>query len=211
MLLLCFMFLPARVPRIVKAALSGMTWSYPVGDSNAIYLTFDDGPMPEVTSWVLDLLKQFNAKATFFCVGDNAQKYPGLLKRIMDEGHAIGNHTYNHLNGWKTNDKEYFRNIQMATNVLPTKLLRPPYGRLKPSQLKVLRKRYHIIMWSVLTQDYDQKISPEQCLENAMNARNGDIVLFHDSIKARQNLEFALPLFLENYTKMGFEFRPILV
>lgn len=186
-----------------------MTWSLPAEETPVIYLTFDDGPIPEITPWVLDTLKAYKAKATFFCVGENAVTQGEILNRIKNEGHAIGNHTHNHLNGWKTKDRDYFKNIITAREVLETTLFRPPYGRMKPSQLKVLRKQYKIVMWSILTHDYDQRIAPEQCLENALMAKNGDIVLFHDNIKAKQNLEFALPKFLEHYSQLGFEFRVV--
>lgn len=207
--LTCTMFIPARVPRIVKGTMSSMLWSVAPTAENIIYLTFDDGPIPVVTPWVVETLRSFNAKATFFCVGDNAAKHPELLEQLSNEGHRIGNHTFNHLNGWKTADREYLRNVIQASEVLETELFRPPYGKLKPSQSKVLRKQYRIVMWSVLTQDYDQNISGEQCLQNALSCRNGDIVLFHDSIKAEENLRYALPKFLEHYSKLGFEFRTL--
>ncbi len=198
--------LPARVPRLIKGALPNLIWSIPSGGEKKIYLTFDDGPIPEVTPWVLDTLRKFGVKATFFCVGENAEKHPELFQRIITEGHSIGNHTQNHLNGWKTSDREYFKNVLKAGEILRTKLFRPPYGRLKPLQLKVLRRSYKVIMWSVLTQDYDAKITPEQCLENSLKSRGGDIVLFHDSLKAQKNLEYTLPRFLEYYVGQVFTF-----
>ncbi|MES2629473.1 MAG: polysaccharide deacetylase family protein [Bacteroidota bacterium] len=189
--------------------MKSLVWNLPGSEKNTLYLTFDDGPIPEVTPWVLDQLRLFNVRATFFCVGENAARYPELLERIVNEGHVIGNHTHNHLKGWSTTDREYFRNIIEAGKHIPSRLFRPPYGRIKPSQLKVLRKQYQVIMWSVLTQDYDQKISPERCLDNACTSANGDIVLFHDSVKAQKNLEYALPRFLKYYSEKEFLFKTI--
>lgn len=172
-----------------------------------IYLSFDDGPIPGVTERVLDLLQKENVKAVFFCVGENVQKYPQIFERILAEGHQVGNHTYNHLNGWNTDSISYFRNVAKCAELVNSTLFRPPYGRMKNSQYKALVKRFQIIMWDVMTVDYDAKVSKEQCLKNACsNLRNGSVVLFHDSLKAASNMEYALPRFIEFAKSKGFEF-----
>lgn len=179
-----------------------------------IYLTFDDGPVPEITNWVLDLLKEKNIRATFFCVGDNVKKNPELFQRILSEYHQIGNHTYNHMNGWKANKEQYIENVQLCEELFENypinsskKLFRPPYGKLKKSQITNLRSNYSIIMWDVLSGDYDKNTSPEKCLNNVTEyTRNGSIIVFHDSYKAEKNLKYALPLFIDHAIKKGFEF-----
>lgn len=174
---------------------------------NNIYLTFDDGPIPEVTPWILDLLLKKNIKATFFCVGDNIRKHPDIFERIKAEGHAIGNHTYNHLKGWDTMDDVYYENIAKCQELTQTRLFRPPYGRMKLSQQQELAKHYDIIMWDVLTGDYDARISPEQCLKNATEyVRNGSILVFHDNVKAIPNLKYALEKTIDNLMHRGFNF-----
>ncbi len=207
--LFCTMFLPTRTPALVRSVFPGMVWRFATTPDKVIYLTFDDGPIPTLTPWVLDELEKVNAKATFFCVGENAHKHPEILTETINRGHVIGNHTYNHLHGWKTAKTTYCRNVLKAGFQLKTKLFRPPYGKLSFGQYETLKKHYKIIMWSVLTKDYDQKTNPKQCLQRSLKAKSGDIVLFHDNIKARKNLEYALPRFLKHYTELGFEFRRI--
>ncbi|MGO3689027.1 MAG: polysaccharide deacetylase family protein [Psychroflexus halocasei] len=170
-----------------------------------IYLTFDDGPIPEVTPWVLSLLKKYNAKATFFCIGENIEKHPDVFKQIIADGHAIGNHTFNHLNGWKTSTNDYLNNIVKTKNIIEshgvkTKLFRPPYGRCTNNQAQTLLKQgKEIIMWDVLTRDYDQNISKEKCFEiYQKNHEAGSIIVLHDSLKAYQNLKYLLPRILES-------------
>lgn len=184
---------------------------------NKIYLTFDDGPTPEITEWTLQQLKKHNAKATFFCIGDNIRKYPEIFKKVIEEGHSIGNHTFNHLNGWKTSKQEYLENAKKCQseiyNLQPAicTLFRPPYGKIKPSQSRELRKLgYKIIMWDIISYDFDAKISKEKCLENVLkNVKSGSIIVFHDSIKAFPNLEYTLPKMLEILNKKGFVFAKI--
>ncbi len=202
-----------RPPYILKKLYQQAVWRENKTKKN-IYLTFDDGPIPEVTLWVLELLKQKNSKATFFCVGDNVHKHPKVYQRIVDDGHSTGNHTYNHLNGWEMHTTEYIKNIGLCDEVLnsasSSKLFRPPYGKLKQAQLKYLISNYKVIMWDVLSGDYDKKTSPEQCLLNVINnVRNGSIIVFHDSIKAQQNLKYALPLFIDYALEKGFEFKAL--
>ena len=180
--------------------------------SNRIYLTFDDGPIPEATPWVLDLLQRHNAKATFFCIGENASKNPELLKRILNEGHAVGNHTYNHVNGWQTNSATYINNVDLCTNAFQEilkfdpKLFRPPYGKLKSAQAnELIRKGFKIIMWDVLSADFDTSVSAEDCANNVLkNIKPGSIVIFHDSLKAFKNLEHALPATLKYIEEKGY-------
>lgn len=172
-----------------------------------IYLTFDDGPIPDLTPWVLDTLKKFDVKATFFCVGENIQKHPDIFERILKEGHQVGNHTYNHIKGWKVNDEEYFDNIEKCQAYTQTNLFRPPYGRIKRSQLKALADRYKIIMWDVLSYDYDKFIGEKQCLINCLKyTRSGSIVVFHDNIKAQKNLKFVLPQFIQHFQELNYKF-----
>lgn len=174
---------------------------------NNIYLTFDDGPIPELTPWVLDILKERNIKATFFCVGENIVKHPEIFERIKNEGHAVGNHTHNHLKGWTTSDEAYLQNVQTCQELTQTDLFRPPYGRATRSQLRHLAKTHRIIMWDVLTGDYDSTISPDQVYRNAVDyVRNGSIIVFHDNIKAKENLQYALPKSLDELLARGFRF-----
>ncbi|MCY7291230.1 MAG: polysaccharide deacetylase family protein [Ferruginibacter sp.] len=179
-----------------------------------IYLTFDDGPHPIHTSFVLDELKKNNAKATFFCIGNNVQLYPETFKRIIDEGHAIGNHTQHHLNGKKTADDIYINDIKEASKYIDSNLFRPPYGRIKSFQAKIittLTRPYKIIMWTVLSGDFDTEISVQRCLENVLfKTSNGSIVVFHDSEKASEKMRATLPTFLKNFSEKGFSFEKIM-
>lgn len=176
---------------------------------NHLYLTFDDGPTPEVTPWVLDCMKEYNAKATFFCLGRNVERYPEIYKQILDEGHMVGNHTYSHLKGWNTSNSEYLNDISLAGQIVESNLFRPPYGRVRKTQIREIRKDYNIVMWDVLSQDYNGSITPQKCLENVeSNIKPGSIIVFHDSDKARKNLYYTLPQILEKYSS-DFEFLPI--
>ena len=184
----------------IKTIFSNYVWDIPNGE-NKVFLTFDDGPTPEITEWTLEQLKQYNAKATFFCIGNNIEKHPDIFQKIIQDEHAIGNHTFNHLKGWETSLEDYIENVKKCS-VLSAKysekkeLFRPPYGKIKPAQSRVLRKLgYKIIMWDVLSCDFDQTISPEKCLNNVLkNVSSGSIIVFHDSVKAQQNLKYVLPM-----------------
>ena len=200
---------------VIKRLFSNYVWDIPNKDKK-VFLTFDDGPTPEITEWTLAQLKKYKAKATFFCIGNNIQKHPEVFNTIIQEGHTLGNHTFNHLNGWETTTQEYVANvnqcnhqIQKATinNQQPT-LFRPPYGKLKSSQARLLKKMgYKIIMWDVLSADFDQFITPEQCLHNVIsNVKSGSIIVFHDSVKSFKNLEYALPRTLEYLKANGYVF-----
>ncbi len=196
---------------IIKKLFLNYVWEIP-NNENKVYLTFDDGPTPEITEWVLSNLKEYNSKATFFCIGDNVRKFPEIFQKVINEGHSIGNHTFNHLNGWKTSASDYIENVKLyetehfKLNTEHCKLFRPPYGKIKPSQSKILRKfGYKIIMWDIISYDFDAKISKEQCLENVLkNVKRGSIIVFHDSKKAFTNLEYALPRTLDFLKKKGF-------
>ena len=206
------MFYLATTPKLLRKLYKGRIWDIP-GEAQDMYLTFDDGPHPEVTIFVLDLLAKFNAKATFFCIGKNVEKYPQIYERILAEGHAVGNHSMNHLNGSKVKDKVYLEDIAEAQKFISSRLFRPPYGRLsnfQQKQLQAPRFNFKIIMWSVLSADFDLTITHERCLENVLlHGKNGSIVLFHDSEKARKNLAYALPKTLEYFAGKGFVFKKI--
>jgi peptidoglycan-N-acetylglucosamine deacetylase len=179
---------------------------------NKVFLTFDDGPTPIITEWTLDQLKKHNAKATFFCLGNNIEKHPEIVKRILSEGHSIGNHSFDHPNGWSTSTSKYVENALQCEeklnkfNINNSKLFRPPYGRLKPTQSKALRLLgYKIIMWDILSGDYNIKITPEKCLKNVIdNIESGSIIIFHDSKKAFRNMEYTLPKTLEYLNGKGY-------
>ena len=201
---------PVKTPVLLKKMFPNYIWDIST-ESNDIYITFDDGPTPDVTDQVLDELKKFDAKATFFVVGENAKKYPKLLKRIEAEGHVLGNHTNNHIKGWKTKTKNYLNNVEKASKIIDSKLFRPPYGQLKPKQgKKLIEVGYNIIMWNVLSLDWDNAISKEACLNNVISkTAKGSIIVFHDSIKASKNMLFALPKALEYFSNLGYNFKAI--
>ncbi|WP_031529992.1 polysaccharide deacetylase family protein [Dyadobacter crusticola] len=198
-------------PFWLRAFFPGFTWRVKT-DEKKLFITFDDGPIPDITEFVLDTLQNFNAKATFFCIGDNVRKHPEIFKKVLAAGHAIGNHTFNHLNGWKTDDQEYLDNIQKCEEqlALSTVLFRPPYGRIRKTQSKVVLENRKIIMWDVLSADFSQDLAPETCLKKSVQySREGSIVLFHDSIKAAKNMQFTLPRYLEHYAEKGYSFEAL--
>ena len=177
-----------------------------------LYLTFDDGPHEKATPFALDQLKKYNAKATFFCLGKNVIEQQNIYQRILDEGHKAGNHTFNHLNGWKTKDNTYFENIAEAAKHIDSKLFRPPYGRITRFQAKTLNAntKYKIIMWDVLSGDFDISLSREKCFQNvALNAKPGSIIVFHDSEKAFERMSYALPKLLKHFTDKGYRFEAL--
>ncbi len=198
-----------RTPQFVQKLFPNFVWKMPANEK-VIYLTFDDGPIPEVTPWVMETLNQFNAKGTFFCVGENVKQFPELLLRLREEGHSIGNHTFNHLNGWQTENITYLRNVRKGAHAVRSELFRPPYGRVKPSQAKFLNRHYRVVMWDVLSGDFDPNISQEQCLDNVLkNATEGSIIVFHDSLKANDKLHYVLPRVLEYFSEKGFVFNAL--
>ncbi|UEG53994.1 polysaccharide deacetylase family protein [Mucilaginibacter daejeonensis] len=198
-----------KTPWLLKKLYPQLIWNMN-RERRVIYLTFDDGPIPVVTPFVLETLKKYNAKATFFCIGDNISKHPDIYQQLIADGHAIGNHTYNHLKGWETDDNTYVQNFQKASDLMLTSLFRPPYGRIKRSQirqLKALQPDLRIIMWDVLSGDFDTTLKPANCLKGVLKyTSNGAIVVFHDSLKAFERLEYVLPRALEEWAKAGFEF-----
>lgn len=191
-----------KTPKIFYTLFYKRIWSLS-NKKNAVFLTFDDGPIPEITPWILSQLKKYQAKATFFCVGENMVKHPELSKNMVQEGHTLGNHTFNHLNGWKTNAAFYIENVARTQGLIHTisnpvnksKIFRPPYGKLTPNQAALLLKNgYKIIMWSVLSADFDPNISKEICLKNVLkNIVPGSIIVFHDSLKTKEKLNYVLP------------------
>jgi len=197
-----------KTPFWLRAIYSNCTWKIPAKDK-VIYLTFDDGPDPEATPFVLANLKKYNAKATFFCIGNNVLKHPNIYESILKEGHRVGNHTYDHLNGWKTENNNYINNIKDAMNIIDSKLFRPPYGRITKSQIKLLKQTdslpNQIIMWDVLSGDFDIQINGETCARNVINNTvPGSIIVFHDSQKAWDRMSVALPKVLEHFSNLGY-------
>ncbi|MEO6759038.1 MAG: polysaccharide deacetylase family protein [Saprospiraceae bacterium] len=198
-----------KTPKFVQALLPAYTWSVPTAE-RVLYLTFDDGPIPELSPWVLDMLQRYAAKATFFCVGDNVLRHPEVYARVLREGHSVGNHTFNHLNGWQTAAATYLHNVRHCARAVDSRLFRPPYGRLLPAQRKFIERHFRIIMWDVLSGDFDQQITPHQCLENVLeNAGPGSIVVLHDSRKAEKNLRYVLPAVLEYFADKGYRFQAL--
>jgi peptidoglycan/xylan/chitin deacetylase (PgdA/CDA1 family) len=200
---------------VLKKLFGSLVWRIPTNDP-VLFLTFDDGPIPEITPWVLELLKQYQAKATFFCIGDNVRKHPDIYKQVIEQGHVIGNHTFHHLNGWTTGNKKYFDDIDKCASLLKKQasasnnvsdLFRPPYGKIRPTQLARLKKQYRIIMWDVLSKDYDTSLSGEQCIQRVVKqAKPGSIIVFHDSLKAAPRLKIALPKVLSYFNEKGYRF-----
>ena len=211
---------PIKTPVLAKKIFANYIWEMPP-ESKTLYLTFDDGPTPEITNWTLDILDKYNAKATFFCIGKNVSQHPEIFKNIQNKGHKIGNHTNNHIKGWRTSTKNYLANIKEAQKVIDLQqnktdsrsqiLFRPPYGQIRPKQGKALAELgYKVIMWNVLAFDWDKDVTKEKCLENVIsNAKEGSVIVFHDSVKAEKNMRYALPKVLEHFSKKGYTFKSI--
>jgi peptidoglycan/xylan/chitin deacetylase (PgdA/CDA1 family) len=218
-----------KTPWWLRAFYPSFTWKVNT-DDKVLYLTFDDGPHETATAFVLDELKKYQAKATFFCIGKNVVAYRNVYQRMLDEGHAPGNHTYHHLNGWKSEDEMYIKDVYEAASVIDSSLFRPPYGRIKKFQAKLLgvengggrmengnpvelisdRESFSVIMWDVLSGDFDIKLEPQKCLENVLlNAGPGSIIVFHDSTKAWNRMSFVLPKVLEYFSKEGYVFKTL--
>ncbi|MEJ6982109.1 polysaccharide deacetylase family protein [Pedobacter sp. P351] len=198
-----------KTPFFLRWMYPGLVWKKP--SANSIYITFDDGPIPEVTPFALKALAEHNAKATFFCIGDNVRKHPEIYQEVIKAGHSVGNHTFNHLNGWNTDDEKYLENIDECADYVTSDLFRPPYGKIKKSQimkLKILRPEIKVIMWDVLSGDFDQNVSPEKCLKNLLSTTvPGSIIVFHDSLKAFDRLKYVLPKALDYWSDRGFLFK----
>lgn len=203
-----------KTPGIIKKLHPNRTWSIPTHEK-VIFLTFDDGPIPGLTDFILETLEQYQAKATFFCVGDNLGKHRDVAQRTIDQGHLLGNHTFNHLNGWKTDDRHYIDNVNKCQETITAlgqsvKLFRPPYGRIKRSQATDLRQDYRIIMWDALSGDFSARIRRDVCLKKTIKATSkGSIVLFHDNIKAATNLKYTLPRYLDHFSAAGYSFETL--
>jgi peptidoglycan/xylan/chitin deacetylase (PgdA/CDA1 family) len=202
-------FLFVKPPWWVRRISSGTLWRVPT-DEKVLFLTFDDGPGPELTEWILRELEEHNAMATFFCVGENVVKYPEIYRMILSKGHDTGNHTYHHLNGYKTGIGSYIRDVYKARKVIDSRLFRPPYGRIRPWAARILMRRFRIVLWDVLSMDYDSGLDPKMVLYNvAREARPGSILVFHDNAKAADNLRFVLPMILDHFTRQGYKFLPL--
>ena len=225
---------PIKTPLVAKKMFPNYIWDISTTEK-VIYLTFDDGPTPEITHWTLDVLKAHNAKATFFCIGNNIEKHPEIFQKIVNEGHAIGNHTHNHIKGWKTKAKDYLKNIEDAQVIIKsqfqncdsepfdsaqdklspiaksTNLFRPPYGQITPKQgKKLMAFGYKIIMWDVLSFDWDKGVEQKNCLENVLTkTTDGSIIVFHDSVKAAKNMQYALPKVLKYFSEKGYSFKAL--
>lgn len=211
--------IPVRTPYLLRWFFSKYTWKKP-SDKKVLYLTFDDGPTPEITTWVLKELKKHQAKATFFCIGNNIEKYPDIFKQLQKENHTVANHTFNHIKGWESSKETYLKETEatqktievnsLDPSLVTKKLFRPPYGQIKPSQGKALiNLGYKIIMWTILPFDWEDNITSKKCLKYALKAKPGNIIVFHDSIKASKNLKYVLPLFLKHYSEKGYVFKAL--
>ncbi len=198
-----------KTPRLIQNLFPNFIWKIPTKEK-VIYLTFDDGPTPEFTSWILEQLAQYEAKATFFLIGENVEKFPKIFQQILAEGHSVGNHTYNHANGWATENIPFFHNVRHCARLVKSSLFRPPYGKLNPKQTQFLQRHYRIIMWDVLSGDFDKNISEEQCLSNVTkNASKGSIIVFHDNLKAQAKLTYVLPKVLAHFSALGYRFEQL--
>lgn len=203
-------------PKILRLFYPSFLWEMPKGEKK-LYLTFDDGPHPTITPQVLEILKKFNAKATFFCIGNNVNKYKETFELIKKEGHSVGNHTFNHERGWKTKTSDYIKSVKEADALIQSPLFRPPHGRIKSSQIRAIKnlriskfQNFKIVAWTVISYDWDKSLSPEDCFNNVIkNSDDGSIIVFHDSEKAVDNMIPALTKVLEYYTDKGFTFYPI--
>ncbi len=195
-------------PKFLRRLLPNLIWE--IEDPDGVFLTFDDGPTPGVTEWILSTLDKYNAKATFFVLGKNVEMYPDLYQRILDSGHRIGNHTYSHQKGWNMSLERYVEDVDFANDLLATELFRPPYAQITPSQVRMLSQRYRLIMWNVLSRDYNRKLHPKTCLSNVVKYLDpGAIIVFHDSDKAFRNLSYTLPRTLQRIEELGLKCKVI--
>lgn len=194
-------------PAIVRAIYPKATWRMAPTDK-AVYLTFDDGPIPEITPWVLDLLDKYGIKACFFMVGDNVRKHPDIFEMVKSRGHLVGNHTFNHIRGFEYKGKSYLMNIEKANELIQSPYFRPPHGQLRRNQSLVLHRKYRVIMWDLVTRDYSKKLNGKQVFQKVKKyVRNGSIIVFHDSLKAEKNMKYALPRSIEYLLEQGYTFK----
>lgn len=195
-------------PKFIRNMLPDLVWQ--IEDERGVYLTFDDGPTPGITEWILSTLRRYNAKATFFVLGKNVEMYPDLYEKIIAEGHRVGNHTYSHQKGWIMPLERYLEDIDFASDIVQSNLFRPPYARITPAQLRAVAKRYKIIMWSIISRDYNRKLTGEMCLNGVLPyIKAGSIILFHDSEKSFANMSYALPKTLERIEELGLKCKAI--
>lgn len=195
-----------KPPRFIRHLYPEMIWS--IEDNEGIYLTFDDGPTPGVTEWILNTLDRYDAKATFFVLGKNVELYPDLYQMILERGHKVGNHSYSHQKGWGMSLERYIEDVDFASSMVQSELFRPPYARITPAQLRSIAKRYRVVMWSILSRDYNRHISPKACLRGTIrDLRGGDIVSLHDSAKSFRNTSYVLPALLRKAREMGLEYK----
>jgi peptidoglycan-N-acetylglucosamine deacetylase len=200
------MLVLARPPALLRRIYPGALWRVPTNEKK-IFLSFDDGPVPGVTTMALDYLQKAGVKASFFCVGENVKKHPEIFQRIMNEGHSVGNHTFHHADGWEHTTRQYLREVKECEEQFKSKLFRPPYGRMRRSQFKAISRQYKVVMWDVLTCDFDESMAREHVLENSlMLSRPGSIVVFHDSEKAKRNMTWVLPRYIEEMQAQGYGF-----
>ncbi len=193
-------------PLLITKILNRFVWRVKT-EKKVLYLTFDDGPIPHLTEKILELLNSYNAKGTFFCVADNVRKYPEIFETILLNGHAVGNHTFSHLNGRKTTTQEYLNDVKIAEKYIKSDLFRPPYGKMKQPQFAALKDKYKIVLWDIISLDYDKNLSPEKCFRNVRHfARPGSIVVFHDNYKAEINMLYSLKKTLEHFSNLGYTF-----
>lgn len=204
-----------RIPLWFQRLFPDYIWQIPSRERN-IYLTFDDGPIPDVTEWVIEILDQYDIKASFFVVGENVSKNPDVFNALIEKGHLVGNHTYHHVRGWQTPTPTYLEEVELCNKVMLShggqlpRYFRPPHGRIKPGQARILREQYRLLMWNVLTADYDRSLNEEKCLKNSIRATQpGSIVVFHDSLKAEKNLRYVLPRYIEHFFDLGYSFQPL--
>ena len=203
------MFYFVKTPSVIRQLYKHVTWKL-TNDRSAVYLTFDDGPIPSITEKTLNILKEHDVKATFFCVGENVERHPTIFNRILQEGHHVGNHSYNHLNGWKTDNETYYQNIEKCQILTNTSLLRPPYGKIKREQINHLKNDYKLIMWEVLSGDFDPKTSVEKVVLNCVDStENGSIIVMHDNIKCGEKMLEALPKIIHQLKEKGFVFEAV--
>jgi len=196
-------------PLAVQRLMPDLLWQVATPEK-VLYLTFDDGPVPEVSLPVLEILRGYQARATFFCVGENVLRNPAIYRQILSEGHGVGNHTFSHINGWKNSVQRYVADVSRAEKLIDSRIFRPPYGKLRIRQKNRLKADYRIVMWDVLSRDYDSELSGIQCVNNVLyHAKLGSIVVFHDSLKAKKNVLFALPKVLKHFSERGYRFLPL--
>ena len=193
-----------KPPKFIRRLMPELIWE--IEDNDGVYLTFDDGPTPGVTEWILSTLRRYNAKATFFVLGKNVEMYPDLYQRIIDEGHKVGNHTYSHQKGWRMSLERYLEDVDFAGDFVHSELFRPPYAQVTPSQVRAVAQKYKVVMWDIVSRDYNTSLSPERCLKNVTDHMTaGSIIVFHDSEKAFRNMSYALPRTLKFIQQKGLK------